>query len=270
MSWSEFEYSVADGRPLTLYEFSRQNVYYRYTNADQSVTVNNQFWEATAISDNGLSANSNNSVIITLPDTNKVVSFYRGVPPSTAFKVRVYRMHHHDKSQQLRVVWVGTITEIKRENIGEAKIITGNIINTFVRQGLRLTYGRTCPYALYDNSCKVSSKKHEFADLEIIKIDGQKITFNVPNEIKNGYFSGGFIAYNNADFIEKRGIRVHDNNTLSLFGGTQGLSIGMKISIYPGCDNTIETCCNKFDNQMNYGGCPHMMGKSPYNITKLF
>ncbi|EAP1220395.1 phage tail protein, partial [Salmonella enterica] len=36
------------------------------------------------------------------------------------------------------------------------------------------------------------------------------------------------------------------------------------------CDRTIATCDNKFANHLNYGGQPHMPGKSPYTIIKLF
>lgn len=270
MSWSEFEYSVANGQPLTLYEFKRQNLYYRYTNADRSIMVNNALWEAIAISDNGLSASSNNNVEITLPVTNKVVSFYRGVPPSTSVKITIYRMHYHDNQQELRVAWVGNITEVKREKIGEAKIITTNIVNTFSRQGLRLTWGRKCPHALYDSRCNVKARHYVISGLEITALDGKSITFNAPQGINNGHFSGGYIEYKLEGLTERRGIRMHNNNNLSLYGGSYGLSIGLIINVYPGCDNTIDTCKNKFNNHLNYGGCPHLPGKSPYNITKLF
>lgn len=270
MSWSEFEYSIANGQPLTLYEFIRQGNHYRYTNADRSLTVNGETWEALAIRDSGLSAGSDNNVEITLPITNKVVSFYRGVPPSTSVKVRIYRMHYQDDSQTLKVVWVGNITEVKRENIGEAKIITTNIVNTFGRQGLRLTFGRNCPHSLYDGSCRVKARDYVVSGLEITAFDGKQITINMSKNITQGYFSGGYIEYQIDGLTERRGIRVHDNNTLSLFGGTHGLSIGQIINVYPGCNNTIETCSKKFNNHLNYGGCPHMPGKSPYNVTKLF
>ncbi|EIN3255846.1 phage tail protein, partial [Salmonella enterica] len=38
MSWSEFEYSVADGQPLTLYEFLLgDSLFWRYSNADKDI-----------------------------------------------------------------------------------------------------------------------------------------------------------------------------------------------------------------------------------------
>ncbi|ELF9250511.1 phage BR0599 family protein, partial [Salmonella enterica] len=66
------------------------------------------------------------------------------------------------------------------------------------------------------------------------------------------------------------GLREQDSNTLHLFGGTTGLQVGQPVKLYPGCDRTIATCDNKFANHLNYGGQPHMPGKSPYTIIKLF
>ncbi|UUE76942.1 phage BR0599 family protein [Pectobacterium aroidearum] len=32
----------------------------------------------------------------------------------------------------------------------------------------------------------------------------------------------------------------------------------------------MSQCSEKFDNHLNYGGQPHMPGKSPFTIIKLF
>ncbi|AAP96358.1 hypothetical protein HD_1576 [[Haemophilus] ducreyi 35000HP] len=53
-------------------------------------------------------------------------------------------------------------------------------------------------------------------------------------------------------------------------GGTQKLSVGTQIKVYPGCDGRASTCLKKFNNMLNYGGIPHMPNKSPYDGSRVF
>ena len=47
------------------------------------------------------------------------------------------------------------------------------------------------------------------------------------------------------------------------------LEIGSEITLYPSCDRTT-TGCNLFDNLPNYGGFPHLPGKSPFDGSQVF
>ena len=92
MSWSEFEYSVADGQPLTLYEFRLgDSLFWRYSNADKDIDFAGQVWEAQAISSSGLSSGSGDGMDITVPASNPVALLFRATPPSRTVRVRVMR-----------------------------------------------------------------------------------------------------------------------------------------------------------------------------------
>lgn len=140
MSWSEFEYSVADGQPLTLYEFRLgDSLFWRYSNADKDIDFAGQVWEAQAISNSGLSSGSGDGMDITVPASNAVALLFRATPPSRAVRVRVIRWHATDTSGEFRVVWIGEISSVKREQIESCKLITISLASTFTRVGLRLT-----------------------------------------------------------------------------------------------------------------------------------
>jgi len=271
MSWNEYEYSTAEGQPVTLYEFVRGGgQYFRYTNADRNIIYEQKTWLAEAISDSGLSQNTGDNIDITVPATNPLIKLFRGVPPSEPVSVKISRFHYADDKQQLTVASMGTILEIKRQDDGAVKIITAGVASAFTRNGLRLTWGRSCPHALYDHNCRVNHAAFAVTGLKITDMTGAEIMLNIPAEVPENYFSGGYIEYETDGITERRGARTHSSNKIGLFGGTQGLKPGMIITAYPGCDKTIAKCNGRFNNSLNYGGVPHLPGISPYQIIKLF
>ncbi|MGG5965240.1 phage BR0599 family protein [Salmonella enterica] len=270
MSWNSQEYSVAAGQPVMLYQFSLGNKFWRYTSADMDLTMLGQHWEAVAIRDGGFMQGTGDNVEISLASNNPVVQLFRGIPPSSPVQVRVYRWHNTDPAQECHTVWVGSVSEVRRESPEQVKLLSTGVASSFTRTGLRLTWGRGCPYSLYDHNCRVSADRMAVRDLPVTAVTGSGITVTLPTGTTQGYFSGGYIEWTDDGFLQRRGIRTHSDSVLQLFGGGQGLSTGMVITAYPGCDLTLETCAKKFSNELNYGGCPHMPGISPWEIIKVF
>ncbi|MEX6145610.1 phage BR0599 family protein [Providencia hangzhouensis] len=271
MSWNKHEHSTANGLPVSLYAFMRNDAKgFYYTNADQAIELDGKTWLPLAISDNGIRTGEGGSLEVTVPSVSDVAQLFRGVPPSSPLKVLIHRWHIEDDTGEFRTVWLGTIKEVKRQSADQTKLITASVGSAFTRSGLRLTYGRACPYALYDHHCRVNPLTVMVPSVPIVSLDGATITVAFPGTFADGYFSGGYVEWDDDGYTERRGLRVHSGNQLSLFGGTDRLAIGMRLNLFPGCDRTIKTCNDKFNNTLNYGGQPHMPGKSPYEIMKLF
>lgn len=269
MSWNDFEYSVANGQPLSLYEFVRGGVvYHRYTNADRNIDFNDVTWEAISISDSGMSAGTGDNLEITVPADNPVAMLFRGTPPSSPVRVRIHRLHAGDNA--FKTVWVATVSEVKREGIERCKLLTASLASTFTRNGLRLTYSRACPYSLYDHNCRVNPEQFGVVGLVIQALDGSAITVNLPGETPDDWFTGGFIEWFTEGVRERRGLGEQSGQRIKVIGGTSGMRVGTTVTLFPGCNRTIDVCEEKFANHLNYGGVPHMPGKSPYTIIKLF
>ncbi|STU34792.1 Uncharacterised protein [Klebsiella pneumoniae] len=115
--------------------------FFRYTNADQDINAAGAVWQQQAISDGGLSVGAGDSMDITLPTTNPVAMLFRGLPPSQPVRVRIHRWHVGDSQGEFRTVWIGSITEVKREAIDRTRLVTASLASTFTRSGLRLTWG---------------------------------------------------------------------------------------------------------------------------------
>ncbi|WNY75978.1 phage BR0599 family protein [Pasteurella multocida] len=269
MSYLAKTLSIAEGQPVNLYEFVRgdNEKVYRFCDADIDLTINGQLWQAVTISDAGKTDGENTT--ITVASNNPIAKLFRGVPPSQAIGVKIYRTHWLDN--EIRVVWIGTVIEVKRPNIEKAEIISASLSATMNATGLRLTWGRNCPYSLYDHDCKVKRQNFAVHDLTIEAIDGANITLNLPQSIPSQWFRAGFVEWIDIDGVkESRAVTVHQYNQLSLMGGTKGLNVGMKVTVYPGCDGRIITCATKFNNVLNFGGIPHMPNKSPYDGSRVF
>lgn len=269
MSYLEKTHSVADGQPVTLYQFTRgeDEKVWCFCDADQDIVVNNEKWLATAISDSGRRTGENINIV--LPSNNPVALLYRGMPPSQTVKVMIMRLHYQE--QELRVVWIGTIIEAKRPDVHKTELVSAGLSSTMQNAGLRLTWGRNCPYTLYDYDCRVNPKNFAVAGLVIKALNGTTITVDVPENLPEGWFNAGFIEWTDSDGVrEVRAVTVHKNNQITLMGGTQKLSVGTTINVYPGCDGRATTCLNKFNNMLNFGGIPHMPNKSPYDGSRVF
>ncbi|KOE63938.1 phage BR0599 family protein [Aggregatibacter actinomycetemcomitans] len=268
MSYSDITKSVSDGQPITLYQFTRgeNEKIWRFCDADMDIEVNNEKWIATAISHSRDGSREN--VAVTLPSNNPVAQLYRGIAPSQTVKLMIMRLHWQDR--EIRVVWVGTIIEAKRPDVHQTQLISAGLSATMKSAGLRLTWGRNCPYALYDYDCKVNPKNFVVSGLTVKAMTGTTITVDIPQELPQGWFNAGFIEWLDDGVRETRAVKTHQNNELTLIGGTQKLQVGTVIKVYPGCDGRASTCLNKFKNMLNFGGIPHMPNKSPYDGSRVF
>lgn len=269
MSYLGKTHSVAEGQPVNLYQFTRgdSEKIWRFCDADMDLEINGQKWIATAIKDER-GDGGEGKITIKLPSNNPVARLYRGLPPSQTVTLTVMRLNWMDT--EIRIVWIGTIVEAKRPDIVTTQLISAALSETMESAGLRLTWGRNCPYTLYDVDCKVKPGNFVVAGLTISAMDGVSITVDVPQNLPQGWFNAGFIEWLDDGVREVRAVTVHQNNKLTLMGGTQKLSVGTVIKVYPGCDGRAETCLKKFSNMLNFGGVPHMPTKSPYDGSRVF
>jgi hypothetical protein len=67
----------------------------------------------------------------------------------------------------------------------------------------------------------------------------------------SGWYTGGYIEVGD---VEKKMIRDHSNDVLTLTGVTASLKAGITINLYAGCPHDRNACLNKFNNFDNYGG----------------
>jgi len=169
-----------------------------------------------------------------------------------------------------RVFWVGNVIGLSQQDEVKAEITCSMLLASFKRGGLRLSYTRGCPHALYDSQCKMNPLDFQVSDL-LVSFTGNSLTMTDLSAYPNGHFNGGYLEWTmSSGLVERRGIRTHADNVLTISGSTIGMEAGMTIYMYPGCRRTRAVCNDKFSNILNYGGFADMPGKSPFSGDPVF
>ena len=271
MTFDSKERSSYDGIPTTLYEFSLGATRWHYASGDSSVRVGGVTYQALAITNDGYSSSGNpetDEVTVRLSAFAEVTNLYVGTPPSEPVQLRIRSIHRGDTDAP--VVWAGQVKSGKQVSSVEFTFSCNSLLSTLNRNGLRLSWGRGCPHALYDRSCRVDPD--DFATLVMISsIVGNTLSASALAILGDDYLSGGFLSFvGSTGVTERRAIKSHTGSSITLLGAADGLSNNMWVTVYPGCNRITSTCEVKFNNLANYGGFPHLPTKSPFDGDPIF
>lgn len=279
MSFETREISNQDGNIVSLYEFRWGETVWRYTSADQTITITigtDDFdFEPIAISDNGMvqGGSANNDLTVEVQQNIPLVDLFRSTPPAGEIALTVRRRHQGDDADDWFVWWIGTVANVKKGRVSDATIIGRTLLHSFRRTGLRLSWTRGCPHMLYDSECRVNPADFGHATtITAINSDGT-ISVASAGGRPAGYYDGGFLewAATTEGTLDQRSIESSATATrFRIFGSTDRLQAGMSITIYPGCDLTGTTCAEKFNNLANYGGFEQMTGDNPFDGRNVF
>jgi uncharacterized phage protein (TIGR02218 family) len=271
MSFETAELSNQSSAPVVLYEFKMGSNYWRYTSGDVALIANGQNFDPLVISDSGLVQSGdihNDDVTITLPKSSGVVALFNGTPPSAPLYLYIRRKNRGQSDAP--IIWVGNVNSAKITTAAAAELTCRMLTASFDRNGLRLCYTRGCPHALYDQNCQVPKSSYAVT-LPIASLSGDVIIATGFASYASGWFSNGFIEWVLLPGVmERRAIEYHSGNVIQLLGATDGLTVGQYITAYPGCNRNTADCIGKYNNLLNYGGFPHMPGKSPFDGTPVF
>lgn len=272
MAFNDIEISNDQGRPIFLYAFSLGTAVFRYTSSDEDVIQGGYRWAATAISDDGVKITgeaTTDGLTITAPSTIAPVVMFRTTPPSQRIGVSIFHYHEGDSTAVLG--YFGEVLQVGQPSPGQATITCDTISASMERDGLRLAWQRTCPYALYDPRTCRADKDSKAMALTVYEVTNNAVQFGGADGLANGYLDGGFIEWEHPTRgREFRMIEQQAGNVVTMFGLADGLYYGLPVKAYPGCLRTVADCTNKFNNLPNYGGVPDMPGKSPFDGDPVF
>lgn len=266
MTFDAYESSVEDGRPIRFYRFTLGAAVWRYTSTDRDQTIGGALWKARAITDDGIKQSGDattDALSITVPVTIGPAAIFSSAAPQQPITVEV--LESHVGLNALRIIYRGEIVQVNPNRPGVAIITCQTLSATMRRQGLRLGWSRTCDYALYDTlTCKVSKAAHAHATT-VTAINGFTVSVASVGNVTVGVYKGGFMEWVHP-IQGYNSVTIEGQTTLDMlmFDDPSLLTVGMPVTIYPGCPRT-EAGCRTFDNILNYGGCLNMPGKSPFD-----
>lgn len=131
----------------------------------------------------------------------------------------------------------------------------------FLKQQIpKFVYGPPCNHSLFDGNCGIddsSSGGYKIsATLSAVSTDGLELTSDDfgSSELDEGFFTNGEIVFSEHHrmIVEHTGIKIKIRYSIP------DLEVTDVIVAYAGCDGSIETCRDKFDNVDNFGGHPYI------------
>lgn len=271
MAYDDVERSNYDGLPVALYTFSLGPNLWHYVNGEEPVTVGGIEYLPMSINDNGSFQSgdvASDDFSIFCESSAGFLALFVATPPSSEMTAIV--RHWNVGEDEAPVVGAYIVRAAKRTTEIQWEITCRAMTASLNRNGLRLGWTRSCPHALYDQNCKVNPELYR-VPIVVQGLTGVSIISTDLSALSSGYLSGGYFEWEwHPGVMEKRAIETSSGAILYVLGTTDGLQVGQTIYAYPGCNRTISMCASRFDNVPNYGGFPHMPGKSPFDGDPVF
>lgn len=274
MAFGEIEASDYFSTADFLYEFQVGGNVYRYTASDTGLSVGGYLWERAAISHEGVRQTGDateDSVTLTSDSQLIPASIFVGSVPTQDVLVRFAKAHEGD--QAFQVFFVGLVSSVDWPEPGRVKFSLITLSATMLREGLTLTFQRSCRNVLYSQgrgACNVN--KEDFrVDATVVTTSRGEVALRGLAGYPDGWFDGGFIEWDDSTRgVERRTIeRYTGGSSVLLFGLPDGLFEDMEVRVYAGCARTAQACDEKFNNMDNYGGQPQLPGDSPFDGDPL-
>lgn len=239
---------------------------WRFTNAKKLVNfMGNDYPPAPIKRDKWDRGLSQTDLSLTGPADIEPFSLYIGFNPSHPVDIEIRNVLTGD------IEFVGTV--FSAQFTPKKSLVTFKIRDLFQRlrgdvPSRRFSPG--CNWALYDDFCTVDRDlfKVSFPVSEAV-ISEDMFTIQHPNLSMLGgitptpaspdnFFTSGFAE----NSLERVYIVKHEGDTITVISNFVRLA-GITIEVFAGCNKLRNTCKDKFDNEVNFGGWPFVPGRNP-------
>lgn len=116
----------------------------------------------------------------------------------------------------------------------------------------------SCQNTLFDGVCGANVNNYSFTGT-VASATANTVTMSGNAAAKaSGYFTLGGIIFTNGTLQgTARAVKIHTNNVITVAMPFPSIpTVGDAFVAYAGCDKTMATCQNKFNNLLQFKGCP--------------
>lgn len=257
---------------IELYEFLRGGEGWRYTSADRALQVDGAVHEPIAGLKRGRIVQSPEQgkakLDITAPLSMPVLALWRPMPPMERI---TFRLRILDKgSGEVRIGWMGIVADVD-EGQHTAKISCVSNVVSMAANGLNRVWQIACGAAVYSQGrgqCNLQANDWAI-ETRLSHMQGVTVQSLAFASKPDGYFNGGFIQWRIGAGIERRFVIAHRGDTLTLMTPVPARA-PQAVTVWPGCDHTLQTCHDKFNNALNYTGQHTIPPKNPWGSDSIF
>jgi uncharacterized phage protein (TIGR02218 family) len=179
-------------------------------------------------------------------------------------EIEIFQINYNDISQgalKLRRGWLGEVSLQKHQFVAEVRGLTQRLAQTIGE-----LYSPACRATLGDERCKINLALHTVTGSVTSVISKQEFKDSARTEI-SGTFTFGTITFTNGA-NNGLSMEIKEYSYSSSGGGHLITALPMPYavtasdtySLTKGCDKTLSTCVNRFNNIINFRGEPSVPG----------
>ena len=153
------------------------------------------------------------------------------------------------------LLWLdGRVAEVVRNFRGKSNSVGFRCISCKdeLKVPMGLPINATCPWIFTSPTCGVVTSPN-LATVNSIFNKAITVTWNTGPVLDPEYYFRGYVQLDGVR-IMVRAWDVNDPNEIGLVTSPPLNWIGLQLEIFPGCDKTIETCRDRWNNEIRFGG----------------
>lgn len=265
-TFDSIEQSVQSGRPVELFDFVAPVKTWRLTTHDTDITFGSNVYTATTGVRSNLAISTGDStsdVVVSVPANHDLAKTYvAGLPPN---EVLVTVTRYHPASNVFAQLWKGYASGVEFRlvnGVAMALFTVPDFLSTALTCSVPgVVASRVCNHVLGDGQCTVTLSSFQVATtISAISADGLTITIagSIPAAVKNVDWSLHGALKHTAS-TESRTIISQVSSTQFVLQAPlpNGVAnVGDAVTVYAGCNKSLDQCAAKFTNAPNFGGYP--------------
>jgi len=271
MAFPEDEKSISDSAPVELYTFTIPGTVYRLTTHYKDFTFSGATYTAVPGMRGPVAVSSIDdppSMQIEIPVSQAVIKDNWFSLPPREMTLLITRVQQNSATSEQ--VYAGDV--VNCEVTGRvARLRIPSSLDEPMRTNVPAAHTqKLCNHFLYDPEiCRVARATFEIAAVANV-VNGVNITVSNVGGNPDQWFKAGEIYTT----LERRMIIDQVGTVLKIEAPFRSLTAGGSVTLAAGCDHTVRTCKDKFNNVLNFGGHPHMdaQNRNPFlhNLFKIF
>lgn len=271
MSYDASETGIQTGTPVELYTIESSLWTYRFTSYDEDVAFGGITFASIPISRGQVEVSSLGNLrelTLTMPADHEMIGRLRsnGIPVR-GVRLTISRYHVTAGVGLLpgvpitRNLWHGEVSTIESDE-QYARIRVPLLLDEQINVHLPIARGqRTCNHRLYSTGCGIARHHLFCVTPTVLTVSGVTLVVSSMSGQADGWAKHGEVVrlYDG----ERRSILEQVGTTLTLDMPFAELDSGDAIEVWAGCNWLVETCRDKFNNVVNFGGHPHFPESNP-------
>jgi len=268
MSYRLIERSTYGLKPIECFLFQSPSNTWKYTSADEDIILDGNTYEAVSLKRTNMQITGNIEKIemrISLPKDNPLALRRLLNSDDEVATLTIYRFHEGFDTD-FSVYWKGRIVGANMNPpSSKIDIICESIFSSLKRQGVRLRSTKTCNAVIYNRRCNVNKALFKTSGTIDDINSAMSLQINAAAGQEDGYYTAGIVDLSATYPGVQRYIVSHVGDQIVISRPVGGLSVTDPVDIYPGCNQTIAACKDKFNNLVNYRGYPYIPDKNPFS-----